>query len=386
MQLTTHSKYWRGHLTPGLDAQGWEYLVVIAKAAWTIPMPGQRPRPLLPPEIEMSDRWDEAPAKALRVANDLARFKPRCDILFDGMAHSPSGRPERSWVCRFQVGELRKSARLHGPRNWQRLLGVVSLGDAEPTLTVPLHYGAALGGTRSQVRRGLGGERQIIEAHADNPDGRGWFGPQTLSLCDGEPAPQIEAEKPRIKAPDSKAAPHALGALPPYAGSRRRHAGTYDEAWQKEVFPFLPQDFDEQYNQAAAPDQQLAQLRGGEPVVLEGLVAGQAKLSFQLPRLDRLWAHVHRRDGTLQPLALVPDTLLFDLDAQRFSIVWRAALKLRRHPSEVSFVGIGPADAQWDSDSSRCTSCAGQGSFRTRPDDNAAHDMQPEGASQEAVA
>ena len=39
--------------------------------------------------------------------------------------------------------------------------------------------------------------------------------------------------------------------------SRVTLAGTYDKKWLDEIYPFLPADFDEQYYQAAPPDQQI---------------------------------------------------------------------------------------------------------------------------------
>ena len=43
-------------------------------------------------------------------------------------------------------------------------------------------------------------------------------------------------------------------------------AGTYDQKWLDEKFPFLPEDFDKRYFQSAPEDQQTDTLEGGEPV------------------------------------------------------------------------------------------------------------------------
>ena len=48
-----------------------------------------------------------------------------------------------------------------------------------------------------------------------------------------------------------------------FSRDRVRFAGTYDQNWIDEVLPFLPQDFDERYFQAAPQDQQLDSLQPG---------------------------------------------------------------------------------------------------------------------------
>jgi hypothetical protein len=49
------------------------------------------------------------------------------------------------------------------------------------------------------------------------------------------------------------------------------YAGTYDQQWLDEHFPFLPPDFDEQYYQAAPLDQQLPKPLGEQMVSLVNL-------------------------------------------------------------------------------------------------------------------
>ena len=52
---------------------------------------------------------------------------------------------------------------------------------------------------------------------------------------------------------------------------RYSYAGTYDQHWIDEVFPFLPADFDDRYYQAAPEDQWIDEPQGGEEVVLVNL-------------------------------------------------------------------------------------------------------------------
>ena len=50
----------------------------------------------------------------------------------------------------------------------------------------------------------------------------------------------------------------------------------------KNIFPFLPPDFDDRYFQMAPPDQQIDYPRGGEEVQLVNLTP-EGRLGFQLP-------------------------------------------------------------------------------------------------------
>ena len=62
--------------------------------------------------------------------------------------------------------------------------------------------------------------------------------------------------------------PIGFGPVPRFAKARVRYAGTYDEHWIENVLPFLPQDFDDRYFQAAPEDQWLDTLAEGMSVRL----------------------------------------------------------------------------------------------------------------------
>ena len=66
---------------------------------------------------------------------------------------------------------------------------------------------------------------------------------------------------------------------------RYKFAGTYDQNWIDNVFPFLPSDFKDAYYQAAPLDQQIDYLRGGEEVVLQNLTP-EGYTRFQIPQVQ----------------------------------------------------------------------------------------------------
>ena len=348
MEVVVGSKRLAGGAIVALDVSGREHLVLVAKATWSIPGPGERPRPLPPQPLAMADVFVDEPGKsAMLYGTDYARFKPRCDVLFNASAHAPAGQPVQDLLVAWQVGPLKKGLRVVGPRTWRKRLGLVSLTKPEPFTQMPLHYGLAFGGSRT-YRKGRGDDAQTLtEAHLANPEGIGWFGKHTAGEVDEAAAPNLEAIDDPIMRPDGKHQPAAFSAVARHWEPRKQYAGTYDEAWQKDVFPFLPEDFDERFHQCAPEDQQMDYPKGGEPVTLRNRMAERDYVQFNLPAFDTMQFRVLRKDYSTEMPQPVVDTLYFEPDEGRFSAVWRASVPIRRRLQEFSTVAIGPVDPAW---------------------------------------
>lgn len=344
MQVVVASRHLAAQAFPALDVSGREHLVIAVKATWQIPKPGQRPAPLPPQELAAADAFVGEPGLSAPLYGcDLVRFKPRCDVLFDAAAHAPDGEPVRELIAGFRLGQLKKLVNVHGPRVWRSRLGGYGLSRAEPFLSMPLHFGLGFGGTR-QWRQG---DRVLSEALLANPDGVGWAGPHTRDDLDGAPGPNLEAPNQAIERPDGDYPPAGLSAVGRHWQQRQRYAGTYDEHWQREVFPFLPEDFDERYHQSAPEDQQIDYPRGREEVVLLNLLKGRSEARFRLPDFGRLPIRVLRADYSTETLEPVIDTLFFETEEGRFSAVWRASLPIRRRIQEIDTVAVGLVDESW---------------------------------------
>ena len=341
-----------------LDVSGREHLIVVAKATWQIPADGQRPRPLPPVELAYTDVYIGAPGEsAMLYGTDFVRFKPRCDVVFNATAHAPEGRPVTALDVAWRVGPLEKRLKVYGPRTWRKRFGFMSLTEPEPFGSMPLHYGHAFGGTRVYQD----GAESLIEALLENPVGIGWAGPHT-GTPDGMTAPNLEAPDAPIKRPGDKHAPVAFSAVACHWAPRKDFAGTYDEAWQENVFPLLPADFDEQYHQFASSDQQMPYPKGGEEVVLHNMAPGRALIRFKLPKLDEVHVQVVGADYEVTLLHPVVDTLYFEPDVDRFSAVWRTSMPLRRNIHDVRGIefGIG-RPGRLEALMERISDCAGCG-------------------------
>lgn len=374
MQVEVGSRHLATEVTVAPDVTGREHLVIVAKATWSIPEEGQRPRPLPPEPIAMVDEYWGAPGESpLRYGADLARFKPRCDVIFDATAHAPGGVAARELVAGFEIGPLLKRVRVTGPRVWNGSGNDVKgyqLGEPGLFLQVPMHFGLAFGGARWHERAG----QALCEALEANPVGLGFAGAATMDQLAGASAPQLSSVERPLERPTADGLPVALSAVGRHWQPRRGFAGTYDEAWRREVFPMLPADFDDQFNQCAPLDQQMPYPKGGESVRLVHLSQGRPDLRFVLPKLD-MQVRVLRSDFSQAAPSANVDTLFFDVEHNRFTVVWRATLPIRRRIQEIKQVGIGPIDPVWWDKQRLGGGCAG-----CRDDVPSQRAIEPQGA------
>jgi hypothetical protein len=127
--------------------------------------------------------------------------------------------------------------------------------------------------------------------------------------------------------------------------SRIPYAGTYDQNWLDNVFPFLPEDFDTRYFQCAPEDQQITPPVGDEKVVTVNLTP-DGRRAFALPSVEMPIAFFRRRGRRVETKGTL-DTLLFEPEGERFSLVWRANLKLQHDIFEVSQIVVGRMSRAW---------------------------------------
>ncbi|NHZ44603.1 DUF2169 family type VI secretion system accessory protein [Massilia aquatica] len=362
MKIVIDSKYVTADIAIALDVAGREHLVIAAKSTWSIPLPGQRPRPLPPQPLVQSDVYAGEPGEsAMLYGADFARFKPRCDVLFNASAHAPEGLPVTEMLVAWQVGPLRKGLRVIGPRTWRNTLGLMTLSKPALFTSQPLHYGFAFGGTR-QYEKNPG--EILYETFLENPAGVGWAGPRTRSQLHDEPAPSLEAMDDAIRSPKGAHIAAAFSAIGRHWAPRKDYAGTYDDAWRKNVFPLLPADYDERHNQCAPDGQQMDYPQGGEQVVLRNMMRGRPDVRFALPQLNQQTVRMLRTDYSNEILSPVADTLYFEPDENRFSVVWRVSVPIRRRLQEFDTLAIGPVNAAWWNDKSLgrdVSGCAGCG-------------------------
>ena len=333
MELINATRMVAGY-TMGLEPSGRELLVVVIKGTFVLPKPGEPVRlhdeqlPLVMADTFTGEPGYSAPAYEV----DFAPRKPACDVLLLGSAHAPGGRPATRVEVGLRVGPMAKRIDVLGDRVW----------DAPPRAFVqqPISYDVAFGGVDQESD-----DPAEHDAYMPNPVGRGFRKHLKNAWVDGKPLPNTEVPGQSVTWPGDKYKPMAFGPVGRGWAGRYEYAGTYDQQWLDDVFPFLPQDFDERYFQAAPPDQQVPFSKAPMEVTLANLTPDGLR-QFVLPHFEAP-VHVFPKRGEREDLTATLDTIVFEPDQDRFCMTWRVARPLRRSMLEIEEVLVGKKGPAW---------------------------------------
>ena len=361
MRLVNTTKLAAGY-TMATDNTGRDSLVVVAKGTYGIPdRPDYSPE-LLPEQIPLvtTDVFTGEPGFSAPLYEiDFAPSKPRCDVLLKGSCYAPGGKPATHVEVAMQVGSLTKSFRVVGPRAYKA--GLVSPKPSTPkSFTVlPIGYDNAYGGVDRTKE-----DPAKHEWYPLNHAGVGYHPNAADKELDGRPLPNTEALDDPVARPDGSFKPMAFGPVGRAWRQRLRWAGTYDQKWLDDQFPFLPVDFDTRYFQSAPEDQQIDYPRGGEEVLLKHLTP-QGRTTFRLPADLGLPVLFFTRGGGMTEVLAVVDTVHLEPDEGRLILVWRASLALRRNIREVMQVTLGQSAQQVERERAREERMRGKRRFKS---------------------
>ena len=114
---------------------------------------------------------------------------------------------------------------------------------------------------------------------------------------------------------------YGFGYYPKQYPPRVKYAGTYDERWRKERFPFLPVEFDYRFFQAAYPELVTdTYLMGNERVFAENVSPG-GPIILDLPGMKIEVETVFEKKSTKSKSML--DTVILEPEEKRLLLVWR---------------------------------------------------------------
>jgi hypothetical protein len=303
-----------------LTKEGEECLVIVVAGSFVMPLPGRASRAplalcdeqLAPPRTDAY--WGEPEKSSLRYEAPSAYTRPATDVLLQGRAWAPRGRKVTRAQVTARVGALEKRALVSGTRVWYRSLVGLSASDPLPFESVPLQYEYSFGGTSAS------------RYEARNPVGLGFYESAKEAL--DQPLPSIEEPQAPIRGWADRPAPCGFGPVARHWQPRRGWAGTYDTAWVEERAPLWPPDFDERFFQTAPWGLQASpHLRGGEPVVLEG-VSPEGPIAFALPVFKLLARCTFARRREKRRMTL--DTVLLEPEERRLVLTWRATFPAHR--------------------------------------------------------
>jgi hypothetical protein len=341
MELINATRMTAGY-TLGVEPSGRELLVVVVKGTFRIPEQAgdslrlhEEQAPLVMSDVFFGEPGRSAPKYEV----DFSPRKPRCDVLLNGSAYAPGGKPTSRLAVGLRVGDWSKSFAVVGDRVWFTAGGVIA-SPASPFTTMGISYDHAFGGT--DQRHEDPGQHAACML---NPSGRGFHHHLIPEWLEGSPLPNTEELGTGVTAPDGTHRPMSFGAIGRHWEPRLKFAGTYDQQWRDTEFPFLPSDFDDRYYQAAPPDQQLVLPPADQLISLRNLTPDGHR-DFVLPHMTAPVC-IFPKKGPREEFTAQVDTILIEPDAGRVMLTWRVARPLRRNLFEVAEVLVGKKGRDW---------------------------------------
>ena len=313
------------------DPDGIDSIYAIVKGTFSIGDAGR--------EIDIADAqvpitykpeyFGEPDRSSIKVPSDLSLMKPGTDVLLMGHAHAPDGRAVTQMDVSVSVGPVRKTVRVFGDRVWRTGAGA-AISRPAAFDTMPLIWERAFGGVAPVENAGE------VWAEARNPVGVGFHEGRENGPADESWLPNLEDPANLISSWRHQPPPACFAPLAPHWEPRRAYAGTYDETWQQERAPYLPDDFDPLFFQLAPVELISADhLTGGELVDVSG-ASRDGALRFRLPIVDLAISYqIGRTTETRTP---VLDTILIEPDEARLQLVWRAVLPCDKRALQVKHV------------------------------------------------
>ena len=339
--------------TPFAAGQGWvrgsngaETWLVVVKATFDIRPDGSTRVADVQPDVVRSPiyRNDDPESGSTLYDNDFVLTKPTTDVVVNATAYAPDGQPVTSLDVGVRVGQMSKTLRVFGDRQWGPSGSWLS--SPVPFRSMPVVYERAFGGIDAAATPGS-------HRYWANPVGTGFA--SSSSSIDRTMAPNIEYPDQLIGSWRDRPAPAGLGVIASHWEERARFSGTYDDAWLADRQPLLPSDFDARHYQLTPRDQQApAYMTGGEEVAALGLTpSGSLRTRVPMMELALETRFMDGRRHRHDPPRL--HTLILEPDFPRLTLIWHSALEchplvyqLERTRIDVRLDGVlhdeGPAD------------------------------------------
>ena len=308
------------------NEQGIDTLYLIVKASFKIGSQWTLVEEQTPP-LEADEYWGEPNESSIKYASDFHIGKPASDIIMIGNACSPNAEPVKQLDVNLEVGQVNKTVRVFGNRVWKD--GRITA--AEPFHTMPLVYEKAFGGSHI-----VNENEHLLEDK--NPVGSGFAGKRSISEMNDMPLPNLEDPSMLIQLHTDQPEPACFAYSSPTWKPRVDFVGTYDETWQTQRAPYLPEDFDKRFfNMAHSHLTYPGYLEGGEPVRITNMHSA-GDMQFNLPRVNLLsQVEINNRQENPQ---FNLETLLIEPNQLQLSMVWRAALSCDKQMLKIKNVNI----------------------------------------------
>jgi len=255
---------------------------------------------------------DEEQTGSIRYESDFAHFKPHADILLVGKCHTPNKKPMTVCPVILNVGNAEKKLAVFGNRVWKNTVLNPETTEAVPFSEMDLRYERSFGGADYKL----------------NPVGRGYCKADVTIAENALPVPNIQNPNDLVSLPTQEKQPAGFGPINRSWSLRQDKMGSYKGTYLKERWPWLPEDFDWSFYNAAPLNQQVPGfLKGDERLYLENLHPKFSQYHTSLPRI-RPRCFTRRIDPAnkkkfFDEVDLNLDTLWIDMEAEKLVLVWR---------------------------------------------------------------
>ncbi|WP_114416887.1 DUF2169 family type VI secretion system accessory protein [Marinospirillum perlucidum] len=245
------------------------------------------------------DLWDQLSECEELLLLDSAFPKQQAEFLVYGCAETPGGKPQKELTVDIQVGPIKKSLLALGKGYWRGLPGLKKQSIEEPFTRLPLTPAFSYGG----------------EDYALNPEGLGQQKVKTPEDEEAYPVTQLQLLNKPATDPGKPLEQAFTSALDTMAEQRKPYAGTYDETYQAEAMPGLPDDFDFRFCQDALADQRFDSqyLPSQLKYRLKNLNADHPLIEGQVPEWNIKVTYLQEKQNEKEPLpqetSLEPETL-----------------------------------------------------------------------------
>jgi len=244
------------------------------------------------------------PKSWLRYDSDFAFFKDNADVIFNGSCYTPKGEALKECIVEVELDSVSKKLLIRGNSyDSPGVMGSSASGIQEFSI-MSVNYSNSYGGKDEPTNpAGKGIDK--------NQQGILWF-PNVIDPNQGEEVPA------------------SFGAISKAWPSRIELAGTYDESWQNTRWPWLPEDFDWAFFNAAQPELVFdGYLKGDEPFKVKNMHPNHAVFEASLPEVMPICYVNNIEEEDFIPVEEINlDTVTIDMDARKMMLVWRAVVDI----------------------------------------------------------
>lgn len=300
------------------DKNGAEVWLVAVRGTFALSLNGTLNIAEVQNEVCLAPKYIGDPGQSsLLYESDLQHTKLQTDVIVHGHAYAPAGKYVSQTDVGIKAGNIFKKLRVFGDRSWKSGFFGMKASRPEPFDKMPIVYERAFGGWDQRAEN-----PKKHSWEPKNPVGTG-FAVEANHLA-GQKLPNIEYPDRLITSWKQRPDPAGFGPIAGHWQSRLQYAGTYDQKWQDDKQPLLPDDFDERFHQCAPFDQQATgYLQGGEQVEIFNLTP-QGHLKFRLPVVK---LHFNTKFGRerIDHFANI-HSVIIEPDYPRLIMVWHTML------------------------------------------------------------